>query len=62
MCFTNESLKFSDAKEIIDVLPYVRYARQDRKDKSGIALNSRVVADVISLYANRVMCADIHAL
>jgi phosphoribosylpyrophosphate synthetase len=62
LCFTNESLKFSDAKEIIDILPYVRYERPDRKDKSGVALNSRVVANVISLSANRVMCADIHTL
>lgn len=57
----NEALKFSDADKIIDVLPYLKFSRQDRKDVSRVALNARVVAKLISEYANRVMTVDVHS-
>lgn len=56
----NESLKNSAAQEIIDVLPYLKFSRQDRKDESRVPISARVVADTISLYANRVLTIDVH--
>lgn len=58
----NEALKYSDAQKIVDVLPDLRFSRQDRKDKSRVAVNSRLVADGVSMYAHRMMTVDIHAL
>lgn len=58
----NEALKFAAAGRVIDVIPYLRFARQDRKDRSRVSLSSRVVADCISLYTDRAITVDVHAL
>jgi len=60
--FVNEALKNSDAYKITDVLPYLRFSRQDRKDKSRVAQNAKIIAKNISDYANRMMTLDIHAV
>lgn len=60
LCFINQALKKSSAQEIINVLPYLKFSRQDRKDESRVSINARVVADVIDLYANRVLTLDLH--
>ncbi len=58
--FANEAMKNSSADEIIDVLPYLRFSRQDRKDESRVSINAKAIADVISLYADRVLTLDSH--
>jgi ribose-phosphate pyrophosphokinase len=60
LCFINQALKKSSAQEIVNVLPYLRYSRQDRKDESRVPISAKVVADVISLYADRIMTIDFH--
>ena len=60
LCLVNHALKNSSAHEIIDVLPYLKFARQDQKDESRVPIGAKVVADVIGLYANRVMVLDVH--
>jgi len=62
LVFVNEALKNASAKEIVDVFPYLKFSRQDRKDEARVALNAKVVAKCISLYADRVMTVDVHAL
>ncbi|MEM1577811.1 MAG: ribose-phosphate diphosphokinase [Candidatus Pacearchaeota archaeon] len=61
LALTNYALKYASAKKVIDVLPYLLFSRQDRKDESRVAINAKVVADVISLYADRVITVDLHA-
>lgn len=61
LCFVNYALKFSSAKMIVNILPYLLFSRQDRKDESRVAINAKVIADSISLYANRVITIDLHA-
>lgn len=61
LVFTLEAMTFSSPKEINVVLPYTRYARQDRKDESRVSVNAKAVADIISLYATRGMTVDLHA-
>ncbi len=61
LTMVNNALKSASASEIIDVLPYLLFSRQDRKDESRVAINARVVADTINLYADGVMTIDLHA-
>jgi ribose-phosphate pyrophosphokinase len=61
LALINHALKNSSAAKIIDVIPYHYFARQDRKDESRVAINARVVADVVSLYADRVVTCDLHS-
>ncbi|MEM4259419.1 MAG: ribose-phosphate diphosphokinase [Candidatus Pacearchaeota archaeon] len=60
LCLVNQALKKSSASEIVDVLPYMRFARQDRKDESRVPINAEVVADIIELYADGVLTLDVH--
>ena len=60
LVLVNEALKYSSAHEITDVLPYMRFSRQDRKDESRVAVSARALSDVISIYSNRVLTIDIH--
>lgn len=61
LALVNEALYNSSAAEITNVLPYLRFSRQDRKDKSRVAVNAKVVANVINSYANRVLTLDVHS-
>jgi ribose-phosphate pyrophosphokinase len=61
LALINHALKYSSANKIVDVLPYHYFARQDRKDESRVAINAKVVADTISLYADRVVTCDLHS-
>jgi len=61
LSLVNQTLKNSSAQEIIDVLPNLYYSRQDRKDKPRVPISSKVVADMIGLYADRVLTLDVHS-
>ncbi|MBM3234530.1 ribose-phosphate diphosphokinase [Candidatus Pacearchaeota archaeon] len=61
LVFLLEAIRFSSPEEINVVLPYTRFARQDRKESSRVSVNVKAVADVISLYATRGMTVDLHA-
>ncbi len=61
LAFTLQAMGFSSPSEINLVLPYTRFARQDRKDESRVSVNAKAVADVVSLYANRGLTVDLHA-
>ena len=60
LVLTLDAIRFSSPSEIIVVLPYTRFARQDRKDESRVSVNIKAVADIISLYADRGMTIDLH--
>ncbi len=60
LIFISEAMNFSSPKEINIILPYTRFARQDRKDESRVSVNAKAIADVISLYATRGMTVDLH--
>lgn len=60
LCLINQALKKSSACEIVDVLPYMKFARQDRKDESRVPINAEVVADIIELYADGILTLDVH--
>jgi ribose-phosphate pyrophosphokinase len=57
-----DAAKRASAKQIIAVLPYFGYARQDRKDKPRVAIGAKLVADMLAVAgATRVMTMDLHA-
>src|ERR1700741_2488075 len=57
-----DAAKRASAKEIIAVLPYFGYARQDRKDQPRVAIGAKLVADMLHVAgATRVMTMDLHA-
>ena len=60
LVLVNQALKNSSANEVIDVLPYMKFSRQDRKDESRVAVSARALSDVISLHADRVLTIDTH--
>ncbi len=61
LALINYAIKYASASKIINVLPYLYFSRQDRKDEGRVAINARVVADIISMYADRVITIDLHA-
>ncbi len=60
LIFTLEATTFSSPKEVNVVLPYTRFARQDRKDESRVSVNAKALADTMSLYATRGLTVDLH--
>lgn len=57
-----DAAKRASAKEIIAVLPYFGYARQDRKDKPRVAIGAKLVANLlISAGVTRIITMDLHA-
>jgi ribose-phosphate pyrophosphokinase len=60
IALVNETLRNSSCQEITDVLPYLRYSRQDRKDKSRVPISARTAAKIIERDADRVLTLDIH--
>jgi len=60
LCLVNEALANSSAYKIVDVLPYLKFSRQDRTDESRVSISAKVIADAIGVYADRVLTIDVH--
>ena len=58
-----DALHRASANRITPVVPYVGYARQDRRVRSArVAISAKVVADMIgTVGVNRVLTVDLHA-
>ena len=57
-----DAIKRASAHRVTAVMPYFGYARQDRRPRSArVSISSKVVADMISAGADRVLTMDIHA-
>jgi ribose-phosphate pyrophosphokinase len=61
LCLVNNALRNSSAHETIDVLPYLKFSRQDRKDESRVPISAQVVADNIGRYDHtRILTVEVH--
>jgi len=61
LMLVNDALKRASADTVVDILPYMKYSRQDRKDKSRVPISARVIADSIGYRADKVITTDLHA-
>ncbi len=56
----NDALIRSSVKEVYDVLPYMKYSRQDRMTDPRTPITSGVLAGMIGMAANGVITTDLH--
>ena len=57
-----DAAKRASSTEVIVVMPYFGYSRQDRKEKARVPISSAVVASMIEhAGANRILTLDIHS-
>lgn len=57
-----DAAKRASAKDIIAVIPYFGWARQDRKDKSRVPITAKLLANIITTAgATRIITIDLHA-
>lgn len=57
-----DAVKRSSAKRVTVVLPYFGYSRQDRKDKPGVPITAKLVANLLTAAGvDRVLTMDLHA-
>ena len=57
-----DAAKRASASNVIAVVPYFGYARQDRKDKPRVAIGAKLIANLFSAAgADRLMTCDLHA-
>ena len=57
-----DAAKRASARQIIAVIPYYGWARQDRKDKPRVSIGAKLVADLLSAAGiNRLITMDLHA-
>ena len=57
-----DAAKRASARNIIAVIPYFGWARQDRKDKPRVSIGAKLVADLFSAAGiDRLITMDLHA-
>ena len=57
-----DALKRASAARICAVLPYYGYGRQDRKNRPGVPITAKLVANLITAAgADRILTMDLHA-
>ncbi len=57
-----DAAKRASARNIVAVIPYFGFARQDRKDKPRVSIASKLIANLLSAAGiNRIITIDLHA-
>lgn len=56
----NDAMRRSSAHEVNNVLPYLKYSRQDRMVDPRTPISSSVLAGMLNKYSNRVLTSDLH--
>ncbi|MEK6597937.1 MAG: ribose-phosphate pyrophosphokinase [Gemmatimonadota bacterium] len=55
-----DAARRASAARITAVIPYFGYARQDRKDQPRVAISAKLMANLVSMGADRVLAIDFH--
>ncbi len=62
LLITLDAMKHSSARRITAVIPYLPYARSDKKDQPRISIAARLVADLLETAgADRILTMDLHS-
>ena len=57
-----DAARRASAKNVISVIPYLGYGRQDRKDQPRVPISARLVLDLITAVGvNRIITMDLHS-
>ena len=57
-----DAARRASAKNVIAVIPYLGYGRQDRKDKPRVPISARLMLDLITAVGvNRIITMDLHS-
>lgn len=57
-----DAAKRASARQVIAVIPYFGWARQDRKDKPRVSIGAKLVADMLGMAGiDRLITMDLHA-
>ena len=57
-----DAAKRASAKQVVAVIPYYGFARQDRKDKPRVPIGAKLIANLLTAAGvNRVITMDLHA-
>jgi len=57
-----DAAKRASAKQVIAVIPYFGYARQDRKDQPRVSITAKLIANLLTKAgADKVIALDLHA-
>ncbi|MCS6980874.1 MAG: ribose-phosphate pyrophosphokinase [Flavobacteriales bacterium] len=57
-----DAAKRASARQIVAVIPYYGYARQDRKDKPRVSIGAKLIANLLTAAGvTRIMTMDLHA-
>ena len=57
-----DAARRSSVRQIIAVIPYFGYARQDRKDKPRVPITAKLIANILTASGiNRIITIDLHA-
>lgn len=57
-----DALRYASANRITAVLPYLPYARSDKKDQPRISITARLMADILQTAgADRILTMDLHS-
>ncbi len=57
-----DAAKRSSAQKIFCVMPYFGYARQDRRDKPGVPISAKLIANLLTKAgADRIITLDLHS-
>ncbi len=57
-----DALKRASAESIVAIIPYLGYCRQDRKDRPGVPITAKLVANLLTVAgATRLITFDLHA-
>lgn len=62
LLITIDAVKRSDPEEIIAIIPYFGYARQDRRAKSREPITAKLIADLLKTSGiDKVICVQLHS-
>lgn len=56
----NQTIHKSSPESIINILPYLLFSRQDRKDQSRVPISASVIASAVDEYVDGVVTIDVH--
>lgn len=62
LCLILDALRDYNPSEITTVVPYLAYARQDKRFKEGEVISSKLVLKILNEFSDRIITVNCHFL